>query len=254
MKKIRYLLFAIFVISCFYFTDKILLFIENKNPLMQEIVNNSSDYNTKSVNATINGNTIIPGIKGQEVNYHKSFIKMEEFGAFNKAYLVYDMINPQVSLSDNKDKIIIKGNQSKRGVSLIVEENEDVIKYLDNNNIKYDYLTKLDSNLDIKREYINIEENDKNFSDLNTILNRRKINSKICLLNYSNKEICQNNNYFLVKNSLSSDNVLELINTINSGDIILIKSNLKENDLKLILNEINRLDLEIMYLSELISE
>lgn len=253
MKKIKYLLFALFVISSFYFTDRIMLFIEQRNPLMIEIMNNSDDYKVQPVNATINNNTIIPGIKGQVVNHHKSFIKMEEFGAFNEAYLVYDMVDPQISLKNHKDKIIIKGNSSKRGVSLIVEENEEIEKYLNDNNIKYDYLAKIDSNLNIEREYINTEV-DKNFDDLKSLFNKRNINNKICLVNYSNINVCKENNYYLVMNSLSTDNYLELIKEINNGDIILIKKNIDEEKLKIILNEIKRLDLRIMYLSELISE
>ena len=100
-----------------------MIYIDNQSPLMKVIESVESDYNVKAVNAIIKDNTIIPGLKGKEINRHKSLLKMEEFGSFNETYLVYNMVDPSISLKDNKDKIIIHGNDSKREISLILEKN-----------------------------------------------------------------------------------------------------------------------------------
>ena len=153
------------------------------------------------------------------------------------------------------DKIIVKGNKLKNKVALIVEENTLIENYLNDNNIKYSYITKLNSNLTLKREYINGEKEEKNFSNLNSLLNKNKINSKICLINYSNIETCKSKKYYIVNTSLKINNgLIDSLNKLGSGDIILISSSLSLDNLKLLLNEINKQDLQIDYLSKVINE
>ncbi len=254
MKKLKYLSFAVFLVFSFYLTDKIMIYIDNQSPLMKVIESVESDYNVKAVNAIIKDNTIIPGLKGKEINRHKSLLKMEEFGSFNETYLVYNMVDPSISLKDNKDKIIIRGNDSKREISLILEKNPLLEDYLNENNIKYNYLAKLNSNLSLDREYINAESDEKKFSDLDAILNKNSLNKNICFVNYSNPNSCQKKKYYLVRPSIDSNNKQYILEKINSGDIILINKNTSLETLKLILSEIKKLDLNIVYLSTLISE
>ena len=47
---------------------------------------------------------------------------MKALETFNEYYLIYDEVKPTVSIEDNKDKIIIKGNATKRYVSIILED------------------------------------------------------------------------------------------------------------------------------------
>ena len=233
-----------------------MIYIDNKNPIMEVIRNVEADYNTKAEDAIIREDTIIPGINGKEINKHKSLVKMEEFGVFNETYLVYNIVKPNISLEDNKDKVIIKGNSKKRNISLILDKNLKIEKYLNDNNIKYDIIAKLGTDLNIKREYLNGESDEKDFSDLNSLLKKHSLNKKICLINYSNNDTCQKKKYYLVSNSLllNNTNYLDLINKLNSGDIVLITSQTSLDTFKLMLNEIKKLDLNIVYLSELISE
>jgi hypothetical protein len=230
-------------------------YIDNKNPIMQSIKDIEDEKKTSPVNAVISDNTIIPGISGKEVNEHKSLVKMEEFGSFNETYLIYNTIKPDISLDDNKDKIIIKGNSAKRNVSLILEENEELESYLNEKNVDYSIIANLDTDLTIQREYINGEIEEKNFSDLNTILNKNSLNNQICLINYSHYNSCLKKGYYLVDSSLNTkDGYLKIINDLDSGDIILINKQTSLDNLKLILSEIKKLDLTPVYLSELISE
>lgn len=253
--KIKYFLTFSFIVLSFYFTDKTMIFINNKSPIMKEIVLRKDDYRTEYVNAIIDENTIIPGLNGKEVDELKSFNKMDDLGYFNDLYLVYNESVPLVSINDNKDKIIVKGNPKKNMVSFIVDHNSDVNNYLNQNNIKYTNLVRLGDDLNKNNEYINGEGDTKLFSDLNTLLNRKKINSKICLYNYSDINYCKKKNYYIVQYSINmNDDILSNINKLGSGDIVYISSKTTLNQLKLIINEITRLDLKIDYLSVLISE
>ena len=82
------------LIFSFYLTDEVTLLAINLNPLMEEIKNNKNNYCIESVDATIDKNTIIPGIKGKKINEIESYLNMKDFGSFNANYLIYDYYNP----------------------------------------------------------------------------------------------------------------------------------------------------------------
>ena len=113
MKKTKYILLLTLSALSFYITDKVLIFIDEQKPLMKEIKLNASKYETAPVNSVIENNTIIPGLNGKEIDYKKSLVKMEDFNAFNEHFLKFNDITPEISLEDNKDKIIIKYKANK---------------------------------------------------------------------------------------------------------------------------------------------
>ena len=107
MKIFKYIGVISLVVFSFYLTEGVTSLAINNNPLMKEIRINKNNFIIKSVNATINNNTIIPGIKGRKVNELDSYINMKDFGSFNINYLIYDYYSPDISILNNKDKIII---------------------------------------------------------------------------------------------------------------------------------------------------
>lgn len=242
------------VVFSFYLTDFATELAINSNPLMQTIKDSSDNYQVSSVNATIKDNTIIPGIKGKKVNTMESFLNMKDFGSFNINYLVYDSVVPSITLEKNKDKVIISGNKKIRQISLLVKDNNEIKEYLNKNNIDYSYLIKYLNEFD--KENINVESNKNNFLDLDTLLRKKDINKKICILDYSNIEICKNKKYYIVKPSiiLKNSNVVSSINMVEKGSIILIDNNLSLDNFKIFLKSIKSKDLKIVYLSEIIKE
>lgn len=242
------------VVFSFYLTDFATELAINSNPLMQTIKDSSDNYQVSSVNATIKDNTIIPGIKGKKVNTMESFLNMKDFGSFNINYLVYDSVVPSITLEKNKDKVIISGNKKIRQISLLVKDNNEIKEYLNKNNIDYSYLINYLNEFD--KENINIESNKNNFLDLDTLLRKKDINKKICILDYSNIEICKNKKYYIVKPSiiLKNSNVVSSINMVEKGSIILIDNNLSLDNFKIFLKSIKSKDLKIVYLSEIIKE
>ena len=243
------------LVFSFYLTDFVTELAINSNPLMQSIKNNSKNYTCTGVNATIKNNTIIPGIKGKKINEMESFLNMKDFGAFNANYLIYDYFKPEISISDNKDKIIISGNKNLRQISILLKSNMDILNFVKENNIKYSKLVTIDSTLDYE-ENINIENIKENFVNLNTLLNKKDLNKKICILNYSNIEKCKELKYFIVKPSinLNNTNFLYSINNLSNGDIILIDDNFSLENFKIFINKINNKDLNFVYLSKIIEE
>lgn len=217
MKKIIKVFSIIFLVCfSFYYTEKIAYIMQSKDELMLHINKVKENYNIDYVNAVINDDTIIPGINGITVNSQKSYSNMKSLNVFNEYYLEYEQVKPVISLSDNKDKTIIKGNKNKKSVAILVKNNGLVKEYL------------------IKKGYQIGYEN-------------------ICVTDL--EEVCKDNS-FKVKSSLiiNHQNILTSKSSVESGDIILIEENVSVSELKVLLEEIKYRDLKIISLNNLISE
>jgi hypothetical protein len=257
MKNIyKYIGLLVIMVFSFYYTDKIALMVQNNNPIMQKINEVKETNDVDYVNAIIDDDKIIPGKNGLSINIEKSFSVMKSFGAFNSYYLVYDQKKPDVSLEDNKDKIIYSGNLTNKNISLIVEYNENTISYLENNKIKSDVLVNKDNYMNIN--YLELINNDfNNYNEVEIILNRSKLNNNLCLVSdKSNLEFCKKRNKYLIDSDLilTNDNLISVKNSIKNGSIIIVKSETSLDNLKIIIDQAKFKGLNFVYLSKLISE
>ena len=257
MKKYgKYILFSLLVLLCFYTTNKTANLVRNQDPILKEIRNISLEKKEDFVNAVIEDDYIIPGMYGSVVDELKSLSKMKEQDVFNNLYLVSQPIKPDISLSDNLDKIIIKGNSKKQQVSFVIDENSSkkIKDYLVKNSIKASLLiTKDNFSKDSYFEQIN---NDfKNYKELDKTLKKNKINTNICVLdnNNSNLKFCKSKKKYLVKPGMFLDNanIIEIKTKLDSGSIIYIKD---ATYLDCLVEYIKSKDLKIVPLSQLISE
>ena len=256
MKNVyKYMGLFIIAIFSFYYTDKIVLMVQQNNPIMKEINEIKVSKDVDYVNAIIDDDKIIPGKNGLVINTEKSFSMMKSFGTFNAYYLVYDQKRPEISLEDNKDKIIYSGNLKDKNISLVLEYNKNLIDYFENNNIKADVLINKDNYVNIKN--LGMINNDFNkYNEVELILNRNEVNNNICFVNDSNLEFCKKRSKYLVETDLILDNsnIYKIKNNIKNGSIILIKNDTNIDTLKIVLDYAKFKGLNIVYLSELISE
>lgn len=118
------------LIGSIIYTDKVGLVSKMSDDLLTEINEKSDNYEQKSVAPIINGDTIIPGKNGREVDVRKSYQKMRQIGYFNEMLLVYKETPIKKSLDKNRDKFIISGSKSEKSVTLIFRANNN--HYLDN--------------------------------------------------------------------------------------------------------------------------
>ncbi len=253
MKKLKYLLVICLGVFSFYFSDQAILFVESKSPIMKQVKALQVET-VEPVNAIIEDDTIIPGKNGSKLNERESYLKMNEFGKFNETFLVYDYIKPEISLYDHLDKMIVKSSHTNE-VALIIESNEHA-KYLESENIKYTKVIKDKSQIEGNGEFINGNLDEETFYKLNGYLKKNKLNNKICLVNKSNRESCEELKYFLVNPSIKINhtNLAEKKKTIEGGTFIYLESNLSISEVKLIITQIKYRNLNINYLSELIKE
>ena len=156
MNKLFYrLIILLFLVFSFYYTNKIIDFLREKDPIMKNIKKTDSKYRIDSIDALIVGNNIIPGKVGKEIDYKKSFSKMKQYGAYNEILTVLKNVKPVISIDDNYDKYIISGNKEKHSIALVfkVYKNMDIkslLNILDENKVSGNFFidgTFLESNI-----------------------------------------------------------------------------------------------------------
>lgn len=254
-KYFKYLgLFGLCMLS-FYYTEKVALYVKNKNPIMQTLKEIEDTKYVNYVNSTIIDEIyIIPGINGKEVNVDKSFSNMHEINTYNEDYLIFNEIKPTISLEDNKDKIIIKGNKEKQSISLIFEKYNSLSNYLLQKGHKVDILLS-EKSYDNNYELIN-NTNNSIYYEVEDYLNKNKINKNLCYIKEDTNipDYCQDKYLFKPSLIISHSNISSTINNITSGDIILIKDTISLTELEIIYNQISYRNLKIIPLSELIEE
>lgn len=119
MKVLYRFIIILFLVFSFYYTNKIIEFLKEKDPIMKSIRKTTDKYKIDSVDALIVSNNIIPGKVGKEIDYKKSYSKMKQYGNYNETLTVLKSVKPVVSIDDNYDKYIISGNKEKRSVALV---------------------------------------------------------------------------------------------------------------------------------------
>lgn len=125
----------------FFYTEKAALVVKETDELLLTIRDGASQYQVDAVDALIDGNMIVPGMNGKEVDVEKSYDKMKPYGKFQQNLLEYKNIEPKERMSKNFDKYVIGGNKKKNQVSLLfLVDDQDlvdsVLSVLDQFNLK----------------------------------------------------------------------------------------------------------------------
>lgn len=268
------------VILSFIYTEKTVNAIKEYDDIMISIKSENENYKIEAVDATIKDNTIIPGLKGREIDENKSYSRMKRYGAYNSNLLEYNEIIPSISIENNFDKYIISGNKNKNMVSLIFlvtkEDNIDnIIEILNSKNIKGNFFIDGTWAQDNEQKLIEIIQNGHNVGNLGT--NGAYNDSTYSWLDTIIKKIakqeigyCYNEvdditslklcamykNYTIRPNIIVKNYPLtEVKKSIQSGSIISFKINeTLEKELSLIINYIQNKGFTINTLNEHLSE
>ena len=132
-KKICSIVFSILlVVFSFYYTNKVVNSLKEKDPIMIEIKKYDRYYPDTKIDSILNDNNIIPGIKGIKVDIDKSYSNMKKIGKFDKTLLVFEETTPQNDLKDNYDKYIVSLNKKEHNVSLVfyLEDTSNITEIL----------------------------------------------------------------------------------------------------------------------------
>ena len=253
MKKVfKYVSMVILVIFSFYYTNMVSNIYIDKSSLMLQINRQKAILETKSVNAIITDNYIIPGLNGLIIDSKSSYNAMKEHNTFDVNLIVLKEIIPKNSYNDHLDLIINKGNYLKKGVSIIINNNKNIVKYALDNSIKINVLVdknsimKSNDVLQINNDYLHYEEVDK-------ILDKEKINFNICIINDNNYDTCKSYGKYLVKPSIILNNN-SINQSLSAGDIIYLSDDYSLVKFKLLLKQIEYNRLKVIFLDDMISE
>ena len=99
MDKVYKVIIAIFlVVFSFFYTEKVIDFIRESDPIMKNIKKSEKDYKVDPINATIKDNKIVPGVNGKTIDYDNSYKKMKKYGTYNESLTVFKEELPTISI------------------------------------------------------------------------------------------------------------------------------------------------------------
>lgn len=195
----------------FYYTEKVIDFVKEKDPIMQIIKKESVNHEIKPTNAKITDNKIIPGVYGTKVDYNSSYEKMKKYGTYNESLTVFSTVEPTISIEDYYDKFISQGNGINNDISLVfivdqMDNIDTVIQILTDTNVKGTFFIDglwLENNNSIVTKLkelnheIEILSYDNKYdelyfrSSLNLLNGITNIKPKYCLAKYDSKEVIE---------------------------------------------------------------
>lgn len=120
MKKL--ILFIIIILG-FIYTKKLVSIVKNYDDIMIKIKENKYKYYVEPIEPIIDKDTIIPGIKGKEVDIDKTYSKMKRYGKYEESFITLKDIELKNKI--DKNRYIISGNKNKNMVTLIFDKKVD---------------------------------------------------------------------------------------------------------------------------------
>ena len=212
MKKIYKVVGVIcLVIFSFFYTDKVILFIRESDPIMKSIRKSETSHKIDPINAQIDENKIIPGVNGKVIDYDNSYKKMKKYGTYNESLTVFKEEEPAISIEDYYDKYISQGSGINNDVSLVfnVKNSDNITNILnilvENNTLATFFVDGLwlENNRDLvasmaEASYeIEILNYDNKYdelyfsSSLNLVNSITNLKPKYCFAKYDNKEVLE---------------------------------------------------------------
>lgn len=235
---VKYFFILGLLIFSFYYTKEISIMLIYKSNLMNQIKDKKVLKEVEFENAIIENKYIIPGVNGVKVNELESYYKMlNDNNIFSMNSFVFQQVKPEISLEENKNLIIKKGNANKNSVSIVLEYNKIIIDYASSLNMNFNVLVN-ENNFDKNAVYEQID-------------NSGKLHNSICFDSDENFDNCINK--YLVKCTYVIDNNTVYKYEVSAGDILYVKEITLDN-FKYLVRKINYRNIKIIFLSELISE
>lgn len=240
---------AILICFSFFLTEKTNSIMKNNDDLMTTVKEKSLTLNVDSKDAIVNGDTIIPGICGKEIDLNKSYNAMKKVGFYNPSLLVYNELVPSISVNKQYDKYIVGGNPDKKEITFIFkiqdkDNVEDVINILEHYNLSTNLFIEgswLEENIN-KLEVISSNniigslgyngsyKKSDNYWLESTIKKKSHQSNYYCYTEKKDddtlKECSKNNNYTIIPKTVISTNLLlNIKKSLENGIIIAIDIN-----------------------------
>lgn len=268
------------VLFSFYYTEKAISLLESNDPIMKEIKDKGKSREEDAINAKVEGDYLIPGYNGLVIDLETSFNKMKGYGSYNEALLVFEEVEPTISIDDYYDKYISSGNGISTNIALVFTVDDssytdnllDILKemnavgtffidgkFTDNN-------TSFVSQAVVNGNEVEVLSYDKAFDELLFKASIDKIKTltsttpKYCYATYDNEEVlnlCSKLSMHTIIPTLRLDSNIysDAKGNLRSGSIISVKlteENVKE--LKVLINYIEQRGFTLVTLDTLLNE
>ena len=281
IKKVIEVIFVILlVLFSFYYTEKAIILLESNDPIMKEIKDKGKSREEDAINAKVEGDYLIPGYNGLVIDLETSFNKMKGYGSYNEALLVFEEVEPTISIDDYYDKYISSGNGISTNIALVFTVDDssytdnllDILKEMNAVGTFFIDGKLTDSNsLFVSQAVVNGNEvevlsYDKAFDELLFKASIDKIKTltsttpKYCYATYDNEEVlnlCSKLSMHTIIPTLRLDSNIysDAKGNLRSGSIISVKlteENVKE--LKVLINYIEQRGFTLVTLDTLLNE
>lgn len=281
IKKVIEVIFVILlVLFSFYYTEKAIILLESNDPIMKEIKDKGKSREEDAINAKVEGDYLIPGYNGLVIDLETSFNKMKGYGSYNEALLVFEEVEPTISIDDYYDKYISSGNGISTNIALVFTVDDssytdnllDILKEMNAVGTFFidgkftDSNTSFVSQAVVNGNEVEVLSYDKAFDELLFKASIDKIKTltsttpKYCYATYDNEEVlnlCSKLSMHTIIPTLRLDSNIysDAKGNLRSGSIISIKlteENVKE--LKVLINYIEQRGFTLVTLDTLLNE
>ena len=258
MLKKSFQIIGLILLICFsfFYTEKVVMVVNNQDPLMIKIKEYGEVFNIESVDAITSGNSVIPGINACVVDTNESYSNMKRIGSYNENMIEYKEIKPKLSLDKTYDKYIIKGNKKGFEVALVFKVRDssyilEIANFLHKKGIKASFFVdgkqiEEDSQniyvlINNDNEIYNLGYDGKYNKDLliwtnNMIENMSKNIPKYCIVSKEDEKVidmCADNKMYTIKSSVEinyNTTFNDVKSKIEKGSIIVFDTNNKTID------------------------
>ena len=281
IKKVIEVIFVILlVLFSFYYTEKAIILLESNDPIMKEIKDKGKSREEDAINAKVEGDYLIPGYNGLVIDLETSFNKMKGYGSYNEALLVFEEVEPTISIDDYYDKYISSGNGISTNIALVFTVDDssytdnllDILKEMNAVGTFFidgkftDSNTSFVSQAVVNGNEVEVLSYDKAFDELLFKASIDKIKTltsttpKYCYATYDNEEVlnlCSKLSMHTIIPTLRLDSNIysDAKGNLRSGSIISVKlteENVKE--LKVLINYIEQRGFTLVTLDTLLNE
>lgn len=263
-----------------YYTEKVVDVLRESDPIMKTIRKEEYKFREEAVDAVLVDNSIVPGAKGSKVNINESYKKMKRYGSYKESLLVFEEIDPSVSLDDYYDKYISSGNGLESSVALVfkVERTtniDSILTILESNGEKATFFVdglwlennqELVSNMsslghEVEVMHYNGTYDEAYFTSALAILKSITAKSKnYCYAEYDKKEVlelCSKIGLHTIIPTLQVKNkpYMEVKKKVADGSIISMKVDTNtELELEMVLKYLNQKGYHLTSLDQLLTE
>lgn len=128
-KTVKLVGLLMLLLLSFIYTDRVFSSARASDPVMIEVIKYKKNNDIMPTEPIIKGDEIVLGTSGIIINAKKSYNNMKDNDKFNEEKIVYESKAPKETITNTYKYYIRKGNSSKKRVAIIFKISDDQKNY-----------------------------------------------------------------------------------------------------------------------------